>query len=140
MLRRARVRVMGHLNYYAINTRLCNRYVYHAQRILFKWLNRKSQRKTYTWVGFDHALRAVGWPRVRIRKDLNPYRRAEARLERPTEEPDVWEIRLSGNGELPITGLMWSIWLWGVRCLASSARDPLSGYGLLSRQGGTPHK
>ena len=80
MLRRARVRVMGHLNYYAItdNTRLCNRYVHHAQRILFKWLNRKSQRKTYTWAGFDHALAAVDWPRVRIRTDLNPYRRAEA--------------------------------------------------------------
>ncbi len=74
MLRQARVRVMGHLNYYAItdNTRLCNRYVHHAKGIVFKWLNRKSQRKTYTWAGFDHALAAVDWPRVRIRKDLNP--------------------------------------------------------------------
>ena len=38
MLRQARVRVMGHLNYYAItdNTRLCNRYVHHAQSILFQ--------------------------------------------------------------------------------------------------------
>ena len=80
MLRQARVRVMGHLNYYAItdNTRLCNRYVHHAQSILFKWLNRKSQRRAYNWAGFDHALAAVGWPRVRIRKDLNPHRRAEA--------------------------------------------------------------
>ncbi len=71
---------MGHLNYYAItdNTRLCNRYVHHAKGIVFKWLNRKSQRKTYTWAGFDHALAAVDWPRVRIRTDLNPYRRAEA--------------------------------------------------------------
>ena len=64
MLRQARVRVMGHLNYYAItdNAKACYRYVHHAQSILFKWLNRKSQRRAYNWAGFDHALAAVGWP------------------------------------------------------------------------------
>jgi group II intron reverse transcriptase/maturase len=80
MLRQARVRVKGHLNYYAItdNAEQCNRYVFHASRLLFKWLNRKSQRKAYTWPGFNHALDWVGWPKPRIRKDLNPCRRAEA--------------------------------------------------------------
>ena len=50
MLRRAKVRVRGHLNYYAItdNAKACYRYVHHAQSILFKWLNRKSQRRAYT--------------------------------------------------------------------------------------------
>ena len=80
MLRRAKVRIQGHLNYYAItdNAKACYRYVHHAQSILFKWLNRKSQRRAYTWAGFYHALAAVGWPRVRIHTDLNPHRRAEA--------------------------------------------------------------
>jgi len=80
MLRQARTRVMGHLSYYAITDNLerCSYYVYRAQRILFKWLNRKSQRKAYTWASFNQALAWVDWPKARVRKDLNPCRRAEA--------------------------------------------------------------
>jgi group II intron reverse transcriptase/maturase len=80
MLRQARTRVIGHLSYYAItdNSARCSYYVYRTKRILFKWLNRKSQRKAYTWERFSQALIWVKWPQPRIRKDLNPYRRAEA--------------------------------------------------------------
>jgi len=80
MLRRARSRVIGHLSYYAITDNLerSSYYVYRATRILFKWINRKSQRKAYTWEGFIQALAWVGWPQLRVRKDLNPCRRAEA--------------------------------------------------------------
>jgi len=80
MLRQARVKVRGHLSYYAITDNLerCRSYVYRATRIVFKWLNRKSQRKAYTWKGFKQALAWVNWPKPRIRKDLNPCRRAEA--------------------------------------------------------------
>ena len=79
MLRSACRRVEGHLNYYAItdNTERCSYYVYRVKQILFKWLNRKSQRKAYTWPGYAQALAHVGWPNPRIRKDLNPCRRAE---------------------------------------------------------------
>ena len=80
MLRRAKARIPGHLNYYAItdNATRCITFVYRATRILHKWLNRKSQRKAYTWDQFQQALAWVGWPRVRIHKDLSPFRRAEA--------------------------------------------------------------
>jgi group II intron reverse transcriptase/maturase len=80
MLREARIRVMGHLGYYAITDNLvrCDTYVYRAMRIVYKWLNRKSQRKAYTWEGFKQALAWVDWPKARLRKDLNPCRRAEA--------------------------------------------------------------
>ena len=80
MLRLARTRVVGHLNYYAItdNSERCHYYVYRTKRILFKWLNRKSQRKAYTWKAFEQALLHVGWPSLSIRKDLNPFRRMEA--------------------------------------------------------------
>jgi group II intron reverse transcriptase/maturase len=80
MLRSARRRVIGHLGYYAItdNTKRCSYYVYRATRILFKWLNRKSQRRAYTWADFNQALIWVKWPRPYIRKDLDPCRRAEA--------------------------------------------------------------
>jgi len=80
MLRAAKLRVNGHLNYYAItdNSVQCSTYAYHAKRLLFKWLNRKSQRRAYTWEQFSHALAWVGWPVPGVRKDLNPFRRAEA--------------------------------------------------------------
>jgi len=80
MLRRAKARIEGHLNYYAItdNSKLCSTYRYHATRILFKWLNRKSQRRSYTWKGFMQALKWVGWPRLNVRKDLSPHRSLEA--------------------------------------------------------------
>jgi len=76
MLRQAKIRVAGHLNYYAItdNSDKCTSYLHHVTGILFKWLNRKSQRKTYTWKGYRQALEWVGWPKPYIRKDLNPCR------------------------------------------------------------------
>ncbi|MCK4962172.1 MAG: hypothetical protein KAS19_06785, partial [Anaerolineales bacterium] len=44
LLRQARTWVNGYLNYYAItdNSDRCSYYVYCVERILFKWLNRKS--------------------------------------------------------------------------------------------------
>ena len=80
MLRQARARVIGHLSYYAItdNAVRCSYYVYRTKHILFKWLNRKSQRKAYTWESFTQALIWVKWPQPGIRKDLNPCRRVEA--------------------------------------------------------------
>ena len=80
MLRAAARRISGHLNYYAItdNSAQCSKYVYYATRLVFKWINRKSQRRAYTWEGFHAVMAAVGWPRANIRKDLNPFRSAEA--------------------------------------------------------------
>jgi len=80
MLRKAKVKVVGHLSYYAItdNSERCNSYIYYVTRTLFKWLNRKSQRRSYTWEGYLQALKWVGWPKLKIRKDLNPFRSVEA--------------------------------------------------------------
>jgi hypothetical protein len=80
MLRSARRRVMGHLNYYAItdNSVQCARFVHYARRILFKWINRKSQRRTYNWKQFAQALAWVDWSTVRIQKNLCPFQKQEA--------------------------------------------------------------
>ncbi len=39
-----------------------------------------------------------------------------------------WESRLSGNGELSITGLMGSIWLWGVGLLGAYRIKQVAGF------------
>ncbi|MFC1610699.1 group II intron reverse transcriptase/maturase [Myxococcota bacterium] len=80
LLREAARRITGHLNYYAItdNSEHCHQYVFYATRLVFKWINRKSQRRAYTWTGFNTVIATVGWPKPSIRKDLSPFRRAEA--------------------------------------------------------------
>jgi hypothetical protein len=62
-------------NYYGItdNNRACEIYCMRAKRILFKWLNRKSQRKSYGWEGFEQALVWAEWPTRFVRKDLSPF-------------------------------------------------------------------
>ena len=77
LLRRAKSRIQGHLNYYAItdNSESCELYGHLTRRVLFKWLNRRSQRKSYTWEGFQQAMRHVGWPQERVRVNLNPFAR-----------------------------------------------------------------
>jgi group II intron reverse transcriptase/maturase len=77
LLRRAKRRIQGHLNYYAItdNSESCKLYGHLTRRVLFKWLNRRSQRKSYTWDGFLQALKHVGWPQERVRVNLDPFAR-----------------------------------------------------------------
>ena len=78
LFRRAKVRVVGHLNYFAItdNSEKCGAFLYFATRILFKWINRKSQRRSYTWEGFNQVLKWVKWPTVKIRVNMNPFERS----------------------------------------------------------------
>ena len=75
LLREAKARVQGHLNYYAItdNAESCQRYMQRTRRALFTWLNRRNQCKSYIWAAFQQALRHVGWPQGRIRVNLNPF-------------------------------------------------------------------
>lgn len=49
-----RKRLRGYWNYYCVigNSRLAWKYYREVTRIIFKWLNRRSQRKSYTWSRF----------------------------------------------------------------------------------------
>jgi RNA-directed DNA polymerase len=75
LLRQAKGRIQGHWNYYAItdNSESCQRYLHLTRRVLFTWLNRRSQRKSSTWDGFRQALRHGGWPQARVRVNLSPF-------------------------------------------------------------------
>jgi hypothetical protein len=76
LLQRAKLKLVGHLNYYAIidNARMCDAFRIQMMRLLFKCLNRQSQRRSYNWTQFLDALHWVGWPSVRIRRQLVPFR------------------------------------------------------------------
>jgi group II intron reverse transcriptase/maturase len=77
LLKKARQKLEGHLNYYAVtdNWQMCDRFRYQAERIVLKWLNRRSQRRSYTWKRYKDALAWVGWPSIRIKWNLEPCRR-----------------------------------------------------------------
>ena len=76
ILKAARAKFAGHLHYYAItdNGPNCRSYGTQMVRLMFKWLNRRSQRRSYTWRRFNAALKWVGWPPVKIRHNLCPFR------------------------------------------------------------------
>lgn len=77
ILREAKQRLQGHLNYYAItdNYRMCESFRLQFTRLLFKWLNRRSQRRSYTWEQFASVLAWVRWPSMTIDRSLDPFRR-----------------------------------------------------------------
>ena len=79
LLRGAKVRLHGWLNYYAItdNGRACMAFRSQFERMLYKWLNRRSQKRSYTLAQFSSALRWVGWPSIRINRRLDPFRRVD---------------------------------------------------------------
>jgi hypothetical protein len=63
----------GHIQYYGVsgNGRSVASYIYFATGLLFKWLNRRSQKRSLTWEQFDAYLRR--WlPTARIVHNLYP--------------------------------------------------------------------
>jgi group II intron reverse transcriptase/maturase len=61
-------KLQGHFNYYGVsgNIDMLSSFYYHACHIVFKWLNRRSQRKSYNWHGFTELLKQFYVPRPRI--------------------------------------------------------------------------
>jgi RNA-directed DNA polymerase len=76
LLKEAKAKLRGHLNYYAVtdNLPMCQAFKHQVTRLLFKWLNRRSQRKSYNWERFQSALDWVDWPSVRRVHNLDPFK------------------------------------------------------------------
>jgi group II intron reverse transcriptase/maturase len=62
----------GHIRYYGVsfNRAHVSKFLQVATRILFKWLNRRSQRKSFDWEQFNEFLKANPLPKVRIYHSL----------------------------------------------------------------------
>jgi len=77
LLQQAKLKLAGHLNYYAItdNGKMCHQFSRQVTQLVYKWLNRQSQRNSYNWTRFLDALTWVQWPSVKIVHNLNPCNR-----------------------------------------------------------------
>jgi RNA-directed DNA polymerase len=61
-------KLVGHYRYYGIsgNARMIERYNQVARRLIFKWLNRRSQKASFTWETFQIYLEHYPLPKPRI--------------------------------------------------------------------------
>lgn len=61
-------KLRGHVNYYGVshNARNVEKFLHEAKKIVFKWLNRRSQRKSFTWKQFDKYTETYPLPTVKI--------------------------------------------------------------------------
>jgi len=61
-------KLRGYYRYYGVhgNSPSLQQFFNQAMRILFKWLNRRSQRRSYTWTGFTELLRHFRVERPRL--------------------------------------------------------------------------
>lgn len=65
-------KLLGHYNYFGItdNSRALVKYTYEVIRILFKWLNRRSQRESYTWEEFRQMVNTFQFPKPKIKVNI----------------------------------------------------------------------
>ena len=68
IMRKLRQKLLGHWNYYGVSGNIGMLRVYYNQvcKIVFKWLNRRSQRKSCNWHGFNEMLKHFKMPQPRI--------------------------------------------------------------------------
>ena len=68
LFRRLNAKLRGYYNYYGVfgNYDGLQQFFIQVKRILFKWLNRRSQRRSYNWCGFKQLLKhyKIEQPRI----------------------------------------------------------------------------
>ena len=67
------VKLVGHYNYYGVigNYKSLNQFYYLTRRSLFKWLNRRSQRKSFNWEKFERLMKRYGIEKPRITEKID---------------------------------------------------------------------
>lgn len=69
LLPKIRIRMHGHFNFFGINgnMRALKIFYHQCKRIIYKWINRRSQKKSMNWEQFNKALKWMKLPKPGIR-------------------------------------------------------------------------
>lgn len=61
-------KLRGHVQYYGVsfNDKMVENFLYEAKKIIFKWLNRRSQRKSFSWEKFSLYVEAHPLPTAKL--------------------------------------------------------------------------
>jgi group II intron reverse transcriptase/maturase len=68
ILHEVALKLIGHYNYYGVsgNYDQINKFYYLTENLLFKWLNRRSERKSFTWEEFHDYLKHNPLPQPKL--------------------------------------------------------------------------
>lgn len=68
IMKMVKAKLRGYYNYYGVigNYEMLMKMYYFVTKVLYKWMNRRSQRKSYTWAGLIQLVRFYAVPRPRI--------------------------------------------------------------------------
>lgn len=66
------IKLQGHIRYFGVsyNSYKVSCFVLRAVRILFKWLNNRSQRKSFNWEKFKRFMKANPLPKIKVYHSL----------------------------------------------------------------------
>lgn len=67
-----KAKIQGHCNYYGItdNSRAVGNFIDECRSFIYKWLNRRSQKKSFNWDKFILFLKMYPLPKARIRVNI----------------------------------------------------------------------
>lgn len=67
-----KAKIQGHCNYYGVtdNRRAVGNFIYECRRFIYKWLNRRSQKKSFNWDKFSLFLKVYPLPKVKINVNI----------------------------------------------------------------------
>lgn len=68
LMKKLKQKLIGHYRYYGItdNSRELKKFRYYVKKLTFKWLNKRSQKRSYTWVNFDKMFKFFDIPEAKI--------------------------------------------------------------------------
>lgn len=80
-------KLRGHYNYYGVihNSESLWEYWKHVNEVVYKWLNRRSQRRSFTWRKFNAMVERYNVPRPSIREKPSKRRYSERSIRTDTE-------------------------------------------------------
>lgn len=68
LMKTIKSKIQGHCNYYGItdNLRVVSNFIDECKRLLYKWLNRRSQRRSFNWDKFKLFIKKYPLPRAKL--------------------------------------------------------------------------
>ena len=65
-------KLRGHLNYYGVsfNVEMVSKFLLKAKMIFFKWMNRRSQKRSLNWAEFSKFMKLFPLPAVKVQYKL----------------------------------------------------------------------
>ena len=67
-----KAKIQGHCNYYGVtgNRRMVGNFIDECRKLIYKWLNRRSQRKSFNWDKFMLFLKVYSLPKAKTHVNI----------------------------------------------------------------------